>query len=214
LEAAVNIDNINIIEKYNSRRNDVYKVEITYNGEVLPAVMKQYSENGSCRACSNEYNRLMYFLQKDIAVPKPYGTAGNSLLMEYIPGVLINDLVERLEGGSWIGELALWFAKLHSIKENGRCLIKGDVNLRNFIFYEGKAYGLDFEEESYGDPMSDIADVCFFILTNRPSLTTDKDQIVRELLKEYCRLSGTAPGSFAEYLMKSRTKAKRRRMRG
>lgn len=48
---------------------------------------------------SNEHNRLST-LQKGIDVPKTYGAVDNSLFMECIPGVLINNPVEKLEGGS------------------------------------------------------------------------------------------------------------------
>ena len=58
--------------------------------------------------------------------------------MEYIEGDLINDLVERLDTGVWIDKLALWFSQLHKISKNSNTLLKGDVNLRNFIYSKVK----------------------------------------------------------------------------
>lgn len=59
-------------------------------------------------------------------------------------------------------------------------LLKNDSNLRNFIFSNQQIYGLDFEEMSYGDPMADIGDICFFLLTNSPSFTEAKKLCLKD----------------------------------
>jgi len=205
------IKSTDIIETYNSRRNRVYKLHGSGSYSRDLVVVKQYRNGKAEEKCDYEFEMLDYLYRKGINVPRPIGKTGGVLFMEYIPGILLNDLVESLDTGDWIKELALWLAKYHETDYKGIKLVKGDVNLRNFIFYKGSVYGIDFEEEACGSPIRDVADICFFILTNKPSFTREKDYMIREFLKEYSKLSGMSLEGFSRRILECRTAAKLRR---
>jgi aminoglycoside phosphotransferase (APT) family kinase protein len=120
-------------------------------------------------------------------------------------------LAEGLDTGEWLDGLALWLSRLHSIKTDKGSLLKGDANLRNFIYSKGQIYGLDFEEEEYGDPRKDLGNLCFFILTDTPSFRREKYEMTRKLLRSYEKYSGTVQSEMGRFLLQSRAEAKIRR---
>lgn len=202
---------IKIIEAFKSKRNQVFRVEMKMEGRVNTAVMKYFSGEAGAEKCHEEREWLRYLAQCGIPVPQIFHTDQNVLFMEYLPGILINDLVEACDEGSWISQMAAWFAAFHGLGREAGGPLKSDANLRNFIFFKEVVYGLDFEEVGYGDPLSDIAEVCFFILTNKPAFTKGKDRMVRAFISEYAALSGYSMEGIAKRIMKSRTAARVRR---
>ncbi len=171
-------------------------------------IMKTYDNPN---ILEKEYKNIKRLDELSMPVPKVLMKTENSLFLTYIKGELIGDLAEKEDTGNWIDELALWMARLHNIKSEKDSLLKMDVNLRNFIYSEGIIYGLDFEETSYGDPRFDLANICFFILTNRPSFTRKKHLIMRRFLKSYEEHSKTCLKDMASYLRWSKEESKRRR---
>ena len=215
---------VRILEKFYSKRNKVYKVQIesiqekeiaimgddkTFsNEESNPMIMKLYDNT---EALDIEYKNIKRLDELSITVPKILIKAENSLFLDYIKGDLVGDLAEKEDMGNWVDELALWMTGLHNIKNEKGSLLKMDVNLRNFIYADGKVYGLDFEEMSYGDPRTDLANICFFLLTNRPSFTRKKHLIMKRFLKSYEEHSQTCLKDMASYLRWSKEESKRRR---
>jgi tRNA A-37 threonylcarbamoyl transferase component Bud32 len=191
-----------------SRRNKVYKVKIKETG--MLAIMKVYSKQ---RELLNEYANLKKISNARLNVPRVLKKTENSLILEYIPGNLVNDLVEQLNLGNWVEELARWIAELHEIKHDEMSLIKSDSNLRNFIFSDMKIYGLDFEEMRYGDPKEDLGDICFFLLTNFPSFTNQKKVMFKRFLESYAQYSDIKLDNMEYYISKSADKAMKRRSR-
>jgi tRNA A-37 threonylcarbamoyl transferase component Bud32 len=202
---------IKIIERLFSRRNEVYKVELSVKGEKKPAIMKVYNGVKGADRSLIEYKSLMELSAWGIDVPSVMARIDNVLLLEFIPGIPVVNLAERLDMGPWIEKTAWWLAGLHGIKTSRGSFLKGDANLRNFIFFDNKVYGLDFEERHYGDPREDIAEVCFFLLTDSPSLTSEKDIMVRRFLKAYKEYSGSNIDDITGYILKSKDKARDRR---
>ncbi|MDD3704891.1 MAG: hypothetical protein PHC45_02330 [Clostridiaceae bacterium] len=228
--------NIEILEKFKSKRNNVYKVrfnntalnEITVTKIIDDSskdifdnnclinmkngiyIMKKYSIHNISNP-EREYRNIKMLQDSGVLVPKVIYKENDSLFFEYIPGELIGDLVESQSIGSWIDEFALWMVNLHKISGSSGNLLKGDVNLRNFIYAKGKIYGLDFEDLSYGDIRTDLADICFFILTDTPSFTIEKHTIMRRFLHSYEQHSGIKLKEVGRYLLKSREKARIRR---
>lgn len=229
---------IEILEKFKSKRNNVYKVKILNSTENEIAIMKNHSLDDkyisekdfknsnkneilvmkkyridSISILEKEYNNIKMLQKSGISIPKIIFRSNDSLFLEYIQGELAGDLAERQCIGNWIDELSLWMAKLHKITKGKNSLLKTDVNLRNFIYSRGQIYGLDFEDVRYGDIRTDLANICFFILTNTPSFTKEKHIIVRRFLQSYEEYSGIALKDMGRYLLKSKTEARIRRGR-
>jgi len=230
---------IEILEKFKSKRNKVYKVKICNSAENETAIMKSYSagskdisekeyKNGKrnqifvmkkysvddISILEREYKNIKMLQKSGISVPQIIFKSDNSLFFEYIRGELIGDLVERQCMGSWIDKFALWLVNLHKLSDKSGKLLKMDVNLRNFIYSGDKIYGLDFEAISYGDIRTDLGNICFFILTNTPSFTKEKHIIMRRFLQSYEKYSGSELKEMDKYLLKSKAEAKIRRYQG
>ncbi len=201
---------IEIVEKFSSKRNHVYKVKIHTSSSAVLAVMKKY-EKENTRLLAVEYNNLNMLRRSGLSVPEVIYKDEGSLFLQHIEGILVNDLAESLDMGDWIDDLALWMSKLHQISAGAFSMLKGDANLKNFIYGSNKIYGLDFEEMKRGDGRMDLADLCFFMLTNAPSFTKEKHLMMRKLLKSYEKYSGSQLKDMAGYLLLSKAEAKIRR---
>lgn len=208
LVEAVSKGSYEVKESFKSYRNKVYKLEVSIGKYTLPAVLKYHTVKINA---AHEAALLSYLATRKIQVPQCCELDDGIIVLEYLPGQTVNRLVQELDCGEWIEKLAEWLSALHLIKKQEGCLLKGDVNLKNFIYCNNKIYGLDFEEEKYGDYMDDISDICFFILTNTPSLVKEKSIIVRRFLKAYQLYSRHSLSGIGKYILKSRQKAKLRR---
>lgn len=189
-----------------SRRNKVYKVK--FKEVHLPAIMKVYSQKNNLL---NEFKNLKKMSKAGLNVPELLFKSKNCLILEYIPGNSVNDLTERQDLGIWIEELANWMAKLHRIKSYEKSLLKSDSNLRNFIFNGRNLYGLDFEEMRYGDLREDLADICFFLLTNFPSFTNQKRIMIERFLDAYEKYGDTKLDNMEYFISKSAEESMKRR---
>lgn len=223
--------NIKLLENLYSKRNSVYKVEIKdiWKSEVAIMrdtyaprnnlnksnlyILKKYNTK-KLDVLERENQNLEYLWKNNMAVPRMIFKDYDKLILEYISGETICDLVEKQCMGKWIDELARWMAELHKIANSKGSLLKMDVNLRNFIFNGDKIYGLDFEEMGHGDPRYDLANICFFILTNTPSFTRKKHLIMREFLKCYEKHSQKPLRQMGKFLRWSKEESKIRRSGG
>lgn len=198
---------IEIIDHFSSRRNKVCKVKLNSNNE-NKMVMKIYQDTSSRLI---EHENLLKLKQNNINIPDMFKGSKNILFLGYIQGDIINDLAEKLDLGSWIEELALWMSDLHKIKNSEGSFLKGDSNLRNFIWSNDRIYGLDFETLKYGNPKEDIGEICFFLLTNYPSWKYEKKVMVERFLKAYEDYSGLKLDDINDFILKSTKEAKKRR---
>ncbi|HWQ29810.1 MAG TPA: phosphotransferase, partial [Negativicutes bacterium] len=201
---------VEILECFRSKRNRVCLVKLRDDPQGRLAVLKEYRSEAR-ELPELEYQNLKRLRENGILVPEVIGKADGSLLLEHIPGITAAELAEGLDTGEWLEGLALWLSRLHSIRTDKGSLLKGDTNLRNFIYSSGKIYGLDFEEEEYGDPRKDLGNLCFFILTDTPSFRREKYEMTRKLLRSYEKYSGTSLGNMGRFLLQSRAEAKIRR---
>ncbi len=198
-----------------SRRNNVFLIKSSDN-KTTPFIMKFYSEPNSMLKSNIEYKNLIKLNREGLNVPHVKKNKDHYNIIEYIPGVLVSDLAYRLNKGEWIKKLACWMFKLHSIKlnskqkKNKKSYLKGDCNLRNFIYYENQIYGLDFEEKLFGDPRQDLSEICVFILDNKVD-NPDKIFIALKFLKEYEKLSGQKINDLGHFLRKSIVNSQKRK---
>jgi tRNA A-37 threonylcarbamoyl transferase component Bud32 len=203
---------VKIIEHYKSKKNLVYKVQNINPEPQNYRVLKMFRGDNAFKRCEAERRNIEYLLQNDVKVPGIIYSSKDTLVMEYINGRLVNDIVEKLEKGEWIEGLAYWLARFHSLKIKGSPVLLGDSNLRNFIYSNGQIYGIDFEEMSTGDYREDIAQICFFMLTNIPCYGKEKDYLVRMFLNEYEGISGERLLDMPQFILKcSRSIMDRRR---
>lgn len=189
-----------------SRRNNVFLIKSS-DYKTTPFIIKFYSEPYPVLKSKIEYENLIKLNREGINVPQVKKNNPYYNIIEYIPGVLVSDLAYSLNKGDWIKKLACWLFKLHSIKlnsdnKNNKSYLKGDCNLRNFIYHEKQIYGLDFEEKLFGDPREDLSEVCVFILNNKIN-SPDNIFIVQKFLKEYENISGHEIDDLGHFLRKS-----------
>ncbi|HHW01273.1 MAG TPA: hypothetical protein GXX35_00385 [Thermoanaerobacterales bacterium] len=200
-----------ILEHFPSRRHSVYKVKLRLRNNIMPAVLKIFKGEKAASLCQAECENLLKLSDRGIRVPRVLERDEKALLMEYLEGVPVSSLAQSLDMGSWIEETACWLVQLHGEKIGSKSLLKGDANLRNFIFFGGKTFGIDFEEMDCGDFRQDLAEVCFFLLTDDPSLTPEKDQMVRRFLKTYEKHAGISIEDMDKFILESRSRARIRR---
>lgn len=175
-----------------SKRNRVWRTRLVWNGQEIDAVAKKYLEPSGTR---REYEILQSLTDLGVAVPLPLCVQQDTLYMEYLPGIILTDLLDRggVTGQEWIRELARWFYVLHDSTRqgNGVVMLKDDNNPRNFILYRGVFYGLDFEIERYGQAEQDIGSCSAFMLSNSPAFSEEKVCIVKQFIQCYMQYNQT-----------------------
>ncbi len=186
------IEKILNVEHFFSRRNEVYGVDVRLKtGQTLKVVVKVIMDEVKSR---EEANVLRCLLMHRMGVPQVIWHIPGMIVMEYIPGVLLVDLLGKRQSDSnrWIERLAVWLASYHqlTLNEAGKVLLIQDANLRNFIYYENEFYGIDFESKHWGDPARDLGELCSFILNNDPSFAEWKFAIVEALIRYYQKETG------------------------
>lgn len=214
-------DKLEILEEFKSYKNNVFK--ITYSGKFY--VFKIYPDSLKNSKTSLEAINLTKFRSHGINVPEVIyqnskSNSKNFILLEYIPGLTISKLIEFEDRTNFnrnrsiqecLKELAKWMAHLHQIKGDELNLVKGDCNLRNFIWTGREVYGLDFEETSEGDPREDLGEICFFLISNSLPLTPYKLYLVNWFIKSYERFSDTKISNISYFISKSARNAYKRR---
>jgi len=215
---------LKILEKFKSFKNQAFKVKtITDNYFVLKIYPPTPKNSRSLVEAANLKNLDF----EGIKVPKVFYKSSpedsdNYLLIEYVPGKTISHLLEEqnwvdpiknMEFKECLESLGEWMADLHEIKGVNGNVLKGDCNLRNFIWNGSEIYGLDFEESINGDPCEDLGEICFFLLTNSPPLTPLRLEMVDWFLKSYEESSETKIRNISDFIAKSARKAYKRRLK-
>ncbi|WP_352419113.1 hypothetical protein [Proteiniborus sp.] len=199
-----------MLKRLKSKRNKVYLINLKEGTSERLAILKEYSLENR-KLLDIEYDNINMLKDSDILVPEILYKNKDSLIMEYVQGELVVDLVDRLKIGKWLDKLALWMTKLHDIKKGKNSLLKKDVNLRNFIYSNGNIYGLDFEEVGYGDIRLDLSNICFFILRNEPSFKKEKYTMMNRFLESYENYSKKKLKDMDSFLLLATTEAEKRR---
>lgn len=177
-----------------SKRNQVFLGRLLEAPRQLQVVVKIHA----CPETAAREARLLGQLRRaGVRVPRLLEAEGRHLLLEYLPGPLVSDLMDQGQsGGEWVRMLVSWLSRLHRFRRRapGAVSLKGDVNLRNFLVCRGRLYGLDFEREHYGPPEEDLGRASAFILTHSPAFTPERWERAREFalaaLEGDPRLSG------------------------
>jgi len=137
-----------------SRRNEV----TLRNGQV-------YKQTKDPRSAALEASILRELHEKGVPVPALLDCQGALLVMEYLPGEPLPDVIEcgAYDPGALAQALCTWFAAFYAAMPPGA--LRGDVNGRNFLCRGGEIYGVDFEERCFGPRAQDAGRLAAFIET-------------------------------------------------
>mgnify|MGYP005835307183 CR=1 FL=1 len=179
-----------IQKKFDSKKNTVAYVTI----DDKPRVIKWFVP-GFKRQMKSEYSILKKGLSK-INIPSiiEIDEENNVIIMSYISGknlcdILNNKKIDIIEKKRLIFLLSEWFFNFHKFfKTDENFFIRGDSNLRNFI-YNDRIWGVDFEETRIGKPVEDIAGLCSSLLTTDPMFTNEKFELCRLFIDSYSKLT-------------------------
>jgi hypothetical protein len=174
---------MNRIRLVPSKRNRVWVAET----DVRPVVVKQ---SLSGRA-GNEFEELLVAKKAGIDVPFPLFMDGDYLILEYVQGDTCDTMINHLFSSEAAEKIGIWLAKFHEkMPSYGMRTIRGDSVLSNFVFSEGKVFGLDLEDSGPGDTLDDLGQIGASILGSEPFFTPIKFDLCIRLFESYGKEAG------------------------
>lgn len=188
-------------KEFTSKKNNVGLVR--FNGSIC--VFKRFSQQhvkNINREC-NILSRYKDFIYMPLLIETDYDN--KIVILKYIPGGnlcdILNDIRISLEEKQRIIKiLAEWFIAFHvSFRTKEGSIVRGDSNLRNFLFTD-RIWGLDFEESRLGNSEEDIGEICSSILTTKPMFTQEKFHLCQQLISQYERSSQTKLQNINKYI--------------
>ncbi|HMK47689.1 MAG TPA: protein kinase [Methanocella sp.] len=189
-------DDLEILRKFPSKKNHVYLVE--RNGKKM--IMKLFTTDRSV----NEFSVLRQAFERGIAVPQPIALLDRAILMQYLNGRTINDLMSEGVDNKLVLGVASWLASFHRafVSDNGNVLIKSDAIFKNFILAD-QIYGIDFELSRPGRPEEDVGEAISFLLDTYPMFTEDKIRLAHSFIRHYEDASGIHLNDIEDSIAKS-----------
>ncbi|CAJ35304.1 phosphotransferase [Methanocella arvoryzae] len=187
---------LSVIRKFPSKKNHVYLVDI----EGKRMILKLFTSD----RCANEFRVLSQAYDVGIPVPKPYEMRDRAILMEYVVGRTVNDLVESGCRNDLVLGVASWLARFHRIfiDDDGKVLLKSDAIFKNFIVAD-RIYGIDFELSRPGNPEEDVGEAISFLLDTNPMFTDEKIRLARSFIERYEDESGIKLNDIEDSIAKS-----------
>ena len=166
-----------------SRRNRVWVVET----DVRPVIVKR-SLSGKAE---NEFSTLLRARERGLDVPFPLYRQGDYMVLEYVPGERCDSLINHLFSSEAARKLGSWFARYHQeLSEGPSQAIMADAELTNFLYWDGRIFGIDLEDACAGEPMDDLGQLIASILGSEPVFTPIKFDLCMKLLESYEKGSG------------------------
>ncbi len=171
------------MERLKSRKNIVVHLKILHNkAPLFDLVAKMFVVD----RFDIEIQMLKASWEYSITVPKVVDARDGVILMDFIPGEPLVDILNQTFDSSLITVLAQWYHKYHSVHG----MIKGDPRLRNFIHSNGQIYGVDYEETRTGPWVLDIGGIAASLLDTDPIFDIRKRRMCWTLLETYLTLIG------------------------
>jgi len=180
---------VKIVKKFKSKRNKVFLVKTDNNKKY---VLKSYRKSNFLE---KELEIIKKLYKKSVNVPKIISKSNNYILMEYIKGeTLLSYILSKekekakyVELNEMFQEIFDWLNNFYNVFDEIN-IIKGDVNLRNFILKKIngnkiKIYGLDFENIKTGDKEEDIGKMCAFIICYKPEFSNWKKDFIKRFFE-------------------------------
>ena len=142
-----------------------------------------------------DFNRETAIYQKlsqsrSINIPKiiNYNEDENTITLEYIDGPTVLELLENLENCTQIDQAVqvllstvLWLEQFYKVFE-GSNQVMGDVNLRNFIWFDSMVFGIDFESSGNGDITLEEAELFARYLLYDPIESDFKLEVIKRVM--------------------------------
>jgi len=173
-----------------SKKNDVFLLNLKNSpfAHHDKVIFKKYNTAFSL----NEEEILTKLYCSKVSVPKILKKDKKFLVLEYIDGQNLCDVVNSTLDPKYIRMLAQWLANFHQTfsSGNGQVTLRGDSRLRNFVIKDDKIFGIDFEESEKGYFVKDVAEMAGSIFDTHPGLENPlffptKLKFISEFLKAY-----------------------------
>ena len=171
-------------------------------------VEKQFKSD---EAAFKEAAILKYLSSKGLKVPQVISHQGDTIQMEYIKGYTLPDLIDMWEQDApsdvdvdvVAKGLVEWLVSFYIATDSTNTkAIRGDINGRNFIFDGKDIWGLDFEEECFGDSRDDIGLLLAFITTYNPANTSLKKLFAKQVVSFSNKMLNIALEDIEDYHQK------------
>jgi aminoglycoside phosphotransferase (APT) family kinase protein len=163
-----------------SKKNNVYHLSMEEGDLILKVFQSERVEK--------EYSILLSCKSAGIYVPRPYLVGSDFILMEFLEGRNLCDLLNETFDISYAEMIADWFVAFHHSFRNGdQTLVKSDSKLQNFLLTSKGLAGLDFELSHEGDPLEDLGEICAHILDTDPMFTSRKFELCEHILRRYSK---------------------------
>jgi len=147
----------------------------------------------SPQAAALEASILRELRGRGVAVPDVIARRGSLLVLEYLPGEPLPDLIER--GGYDPEALAValcgWFAAFYAAVPSGE--LRGDVNGRNFLYDGVKISSVDFEERCHGPWARDAGRLAAFLETYDSRDSARQAALAAAFIREFSARFACAP---------------------
>jgi len=123
-----------------------------------------YKQAKDPKAAALEASILRELYSHGVAVPEVVSHEGSLLVLEYLPGEPLPDIIGRggVDPEAIAAALCDWFAAFYDAAPGE---LRGDVNGRNFLYDGKKIHGVDFEERCHGPKARDAGRLAAFIET-------------------------------------------------
>lgn len=166
-----------------SRRNRVWVVET----DVRPVVVKRFlSERGG-----HEFETVLQARLAGLDVPYPLWSDGSHMVSEYIGGESCELMINHMFSREAAEAMGTWLALFHTrLADGDSAKIMADAVLSNFVFFEKRVFGVDFEDSRIGDPFDDVGQLAANILGSEPFFTPVKFDLCLQMIRSYGRTRG------------------------
>lgn len=144
-----------------------------------------YKQVESPQAAALEASILRELHGRAVPVPEVVSCGGNLLILEYLSGEPLPDVIE---GGGYDPEaiaiaLCDWFAAFYAAIPPGE--LRGDVNGRNFLWDGEKIRSVDFEGRCYGPRARDAGRLAAFIGTYEACDKASQAALSQAFMKDF-----------------------------
>ena len=172
---------IHAMERLRSKKNIVIHLILEQNLNKIDVVAKLFIE----KSFEIETEVLSFGAKESLLVPTMIAAEDGVLLMNFIDGLPLVDVLNKEFDPLLIEKLAKWYYTFHH--KTGR--IKGDPRLRNFMVSKDQIYGFDFEEYRRDHWIVDIGGISASMLDTRPVFDIRKVNLAWHLLETYLAFS-------------------------
>jgi len=177
-----------------SKKNRVFRAAVGEREYVVKVFRGEWKDRARV-----EFGVLSECHRRGVPAPVPVAIVEDAIVMEPVVGDPVAEVFDGLfsrsseadlsEGqGRLADSLAEWLSAFHAAFDFG--LARGDTILKNFMTSPSGVIGLDFEEASPVDTITDLGQMCASPLMTDPPFTDAKAAFAGRLAEKYWERSG------------------------